>query len=65
MNDPINPDHYKLLNPEPWDVIESWHLDYFCGSALKYISRAGRKGDAAIDIQKAICFLERYLKTLE
>jgi len=62
--DPINPDHYKLLSPEPWDVISAWNLDYWRASALEYIARAGRKDSAELDIRKAINYLNRYLQEL-
>lgn len=47
--------------------LSDWGLDrdYYLGNALKYISRAGRKGDFKEDIQKAIWYLERRLQTLE
>lgn len=56
----VNPAHYtegRLF--EPVDVIEDWGLDYQMGNALKYISRAGRKGSLIADLQKAIFYLER------
>jgi hypothetical protein len=56
----VNPAHYtKGRVYEPVDVIEDWDLDYQMGNALKYISRAGRKGSLIADLQKAIFYLER------
>ena len=56
----VNPEHYtKGRSFEPIDVIEDWDLDYQMGNALKYISRAGRKGSLIADLQKAIFYLER------
>jgi hypothetical protein len=61
----MRPAHYaEGRKYEPWDVIADWGLDYFLGSATKYISRAGRKGDAREDIQKAIRFLEKKLELI-
>jgi len=56
----VNPAHYKKDRVyEPVEVIEDWDLDYQMGNALKYISRAGRKGSLIADLQKAIFYLER------
>ena len=55
-----NPSHYtEGRNYEPVEVIEDWRLDYHLGNALKYISRAGRKGSFIEDLKKAIYYLER------
>lgn len=62
--DAINsPPHYTHGGIETIDFIEAKELGYHLGNAVKYISRAGHKGDAATDIRKAIWYLERYLKT--
>lgn len=67
MSDMVNrPDHYcKGRQYEPLNVISDWDLNYRLGSALKYISRAGRKQDAAEDLKKAVFYLEREIETLE
>ena len=55
-----HPAHYIAGRKyEPLDVIEDWKLDYHTGNALKYISRAGRKGSEVEDLRKAIFYLER------
>lgn len=57
VNHPI---HYTSMRTyEPLAVIEDWKLDFHLGNALKYISRAGRKGDFVEDIEKAIFYLQR------
>lgn len=38
---------------EPKDVIRDWGLNFNLGSALKYIARAGRKGNTVEDLEKA------------
>lgn len=46
---------------EPISVIRDWDLNFNLGTALKYISRIGRKGsykDAINDITKAIDYLQ-------
>jgi len=68
VDDAVNaPAHYVGggRSVEPLDVIEDWKLGYHLGNALKYISRAGRKGNEVHDIRKAIYFLERYARLLE
>lgn len=60
-----SPPHYTAGGIETIDYIEAKELGYHLGNAVKYISRAGRKGDAShtrTDIHKAIWYLERYLK---
>lgn len=68
-----SPAHYtKGRKYEPWDVIIDWELDFFLGTALKYISRAGRKQYAGMtmrqseetDLMKAIEYLKERLENL-
>ena len=65
MVDAINPKHYEG-KVQPIDLIESlgWEKEFCLGSALKYITRAGKKDDEAQDIKKAIWYLERHLKNI-
>ena len=60
MRDNITrPDHYcDGRKYEPKDVIRDWGLNFNLGSAVKYISRAGRKGDKLEDLKKAKQFLQ-------
>lgn len=54
-----NPSHYcQGRKYEPKDVIRDWGLNYNLGCAVKYISRAGRKGDALEDLRKARQYLD-------
>ena len=49
-----SPKHYtEGRRFEPKDVIRDWRLNFNLGSALKYIARAGRKGDIVEDLEKA------------
>ena len=52
---------------EPAMVAYDWGLDFNCGSALKYISRLGRKEGAAFeeDLCKAIRFLMLELEAIQ
>ena len=65
-DDPVDhPAHYtEGRRFEPIDVIEDWELGFHLGNALKYISRAGRKGDAREDLEKAVWYLNREIARL-
>ena len=61
-----SPPHYKTGGIEAIDYIQAKltpeeFAGYCKGNALKYISRAGHKGDAAEDTRKAIWYLKRML----
>ena len=62
--DSINhPAHYiDGRDHEPIDVIEDWQLGYCLGKVIKYVSRAGRKGDALEDLRKAEFYLQRQIR---
>lgn len=61
----VNPQHYRGFSngAQPVDIAE--HLSFNLGNALKYISRAGRKGDAVEDLSKARWYIDRELARLE
>jgi hypothetical protein len=56
-----HPSHYGGEdNPyEAIKVIEAWDLGFNLGNAVKYIARAGKKGDRQEDLQKALWYLTR------
>ena len=59
-----HPKHYNS-NPsgvECITVVE--HMNFCLGNAMKYIWRAGEKGDAKEDIRKAIWYLNRELERI-
>lgn len=61
-----NPSHYcQGRKYEPKDVIRDWELNFNLGSAIKYISRAGRKGDIVQDLKKAQQFMQFEIEYLE
>lgn len=66
-NDKIShPSHYiSGRKYEPKDVIRDWGLNFNLGSAVKYISRAGRKDDIIQDLKKAQQFLQFEIDALE
>ncbi len=60
------PHHYvEGRKYEPRKVIYDWALNFNLGSAVKYIARAGRKGDAVKDLRKAIKFIEFEIEEIE
>lgn len=60
MNDNINhPTHYQGNGLEVIDVIEAFDLNFNLGNAVKYILRAGKKGDKKEDLKKAIWYLNK------
>ena len=62
MQDQVNsPAHYNDGGIETIDFIEAKNLNYNLGNAVKYISRAGKKGDRETDLKKALWYLIREL----
>ncbi len=59
------PAHYSHGKITPWEVIDDWDLDYYCGNATKYVCRHKHKGKPVEDIQKAIDCLIKYKQKLE
>lgn len=61
-----HPSHYtRGRKYEPKDVIRDWGLNFNLGSAVKYISRAGRKDDIIQDLKKAQEFIQFEIDALE
>lgn len=61
-----HPVHYtEGREYEPKDVIYDWGLDFNLGSAVKYISRAGRRDDIVQDLKKAIQFIQFEIDAIE
>ncbi len=57
-----HPNHYAAGRKyEPIEVINDWGLGFDLGNAVKYISRAGRKGDEVEDLQKALFYIRHYI----
>ena len=46
-------------------VIEAWDLGFNLGNSVKYISRAGKKGDAIEDLEKAAWYIKREIRNLK
>jgi hypothetical protein len=64
-DDPINPDHYKN-HPSKVECIQiTEHFNFCRGNAIKYLWRAGEKGDAIEDLKKARWYVDREIQRLE
>ena len=60
--DVINhPSHYTRGKIEVIDFIEDQQLPYHLGNVIKYVARAGYKGDKLEDLKKARWYLDRYI----
>lgn len=65
-HDPVNaPSHYLRSSITPIDAIEAWGLGFSLGNAVKYIARAGYKGDRLEDLKKAAWYLNREIQNME
>lgn len=59
MKEVDHPEHYRGKNLEVIEVIEAFNLGFNLGNAIKYILRAGKKGDKRTDLEKACWYLKR------
>jgi len=60
-----SPAHYKVGGIETIDFIEAKKLGYHLGNAVKYISRAGHKGNTLQDLEKAVWYINREISNLK
>jgi hypothetical protein len=60
MNDPVNhPKHYTE-HPSGVECIEiTEHMNFCVGNAIKYLWRAGLKGEQIEDLRKARWYIDR------
>jgi hypothetical protein len=62
--DAVNPSHYRS-HPSGVECIQiTEHMNFCLGNALKYIWRAGLKGEALEDLQKAQFYITREIDRL-
>ena len=66
MTDSVDhPPHY-LAHPSGVECITiTEHMNFCLGNAIKYIWRAGEKGNAIEDLKKARWYLDREISNLE
>ena len=64
--DPVNhPKHYTAGGIETIDFIEAKRLGYNLGNVVKYITRAGHKGNQLEDLRKAQWYLTREINSMK
>lgn len=61
--------HYEEMTIQPWDAMKAWctaeeFRGYLKCAAIKHIARAGKKGSAAEDIEKARDYLRKLSEAL-
>ena len=66
----VGGDHYTVLDVQPWDAMANWMSacefeGFLRGNAIKYLARAGAKGDALEDFKKARHYLDKLIEVLE
>jgi Protein of unknwon function (DUF3310) len=66
VNDPVNhPKHYTS-HPSGVECIQvTEHFNFCIGNAIKYLWRAGEKGEYVQDLQKAKWYIDRELTRFE
>ena len=63
VKDMVNhPPHYTVGGIETIDFIEAKQLPYNLGNVVKYITRAGHKGNQKQDLEKAQWYLNREIE---
>ena len=66
----IGGDHYRTKAVQPWDAMEAWmdreqFIGFLRGNAIKYLARAGSKGDAVVDYRKAQHYMAKLIEVLD
>lgn len=66
MSDPVNhPAHYTAHASGIECIRVAEHFNFCIGNAIKYLWRAGQKGDAVQDLRKAVWYIEREISRLQ
>jgi hypothetical protein len=65
MTDAINPPHYQAHPSGVECITVTEHMNFCLGNAVKYIWRAGLKGDAVEDLEKARWYLDREIERIK
>lgn len=63
--DAINPAHYQANGMQAIDVIEAFGLGFHLGNVVKYVLRAGKKGEAVECLSKARWYLDREIERVK
>ena len=60
MNDPVNHPKQYTAHPSGVECIEvTEHMNFCVGNAIKYLWRAGLKGEQVEDLRKARWYIDR------
>ncbi len=59
--------HYREMDVQPWDAMKAWmsgeaFAGFLRGNVIKYMARAGKKGDEMEDLRKAQHYLEALIE---
>lgn len=66
MYDPVNHPRHYMMHPSGIECIQvAEHMNFCLGNALKYIWRAGEKGNRLQDLKKARWYLDREIQSAE
>lgn len=66
MSDAVNhPQHYTSHPSGTECIAITEHMNFCKGNAVKYIWRAGEKGDEAQDLEKAVWYLQREIARIK
>lgn len=65
----VGGDHYASKAIQPWEAMQAWmtpdqFIGFLRGNAVKYLARAGSKGDALEDYRKAQHYLARLIEVM-
>ena len=60
-----HPSHYTSVVPGIECIQVTEHLSFLRGNAIKYLWRAGAKGDAVEDLKKARWYIDREISNLK
>lgn len=64
--DPVNAPAHYTASPSGVECIDiTEHMSFLRGNAVKYLWRAGAKGDALTDLRKSIWYIQREIAQLE
>ena len=65
MND-ASGGHYRNSKMETWDAINDiWGLSGLASSVLRYVTRYRHKGNAVIDLEKAVTYIDKMLDIID
>jgi hypothetical protein len=60
----LEPTHYTVWKMQPITFIMQNRMEFWRGNVIKYVARAGFKGDEIQDLEKAIRYLEMRINEL-